>query len=220
MRKLFIGLISENGYVHFVIIVMIYFAISYITNECIVTDSFMYNSLYGQIPDKYIEESINFQKKWEWIWYILQPVILLIKWTFITSFIAIGSVFMGYQISLKTFYKIVMSCEWLFIFFGIINFVILFLSNVTSMQGIEELNFVNRLSIGYFFRDINKLEWLSKPLYTLNIVNLIYILLIAFAIGVVSSQKYYRNLLLVIRCYIPVLITWVILLTYITITYA
>ena len=168
MKKAFSLLISENGYLHFAMIVSFYLFIALVTNEFIMTEAFMFNSLLGQIPEQYIGDFIDFQKKWEWVSYLIFPVILLLKWTFIAAFIGMGSVFMGYNLSFRLIFKGIMSCEWLFVLHGLVNLAILLFSDTNSLTDIERLNFVGKLSIGYLIDSQKSVLWLSKALTALN----------------------------------------------------
>lgn len=219
MKKAFSLLISENGYLHFAMIVSFYLFIALVTNEFIMTEAFMFNSLLGQIPEQYIGDFIDFQKKWEWVSYLIFPVILLLKWTFIAAFIGMGSVFMGYNLSFRLIFKGIMSCEWLFVLHGLVNLAILLFSDTNSLTDIERLNFVGKLSIGYLIDSQKSVLWLSKALTALNIVQFIYIFLISCAMWVISNTPYTRNLFLVLRSYIPALFVWIILLIYINVSY-
>jgi len=220
MKKIFNLLLSENGYIHFAAIALFYMLINYITNEFVLTESVMYNSFYGQIPEQFIEQTIEFQKKWTWVAYVIHPLILLLKWSFITAFVAMGSVFMGYSIGFRQTFKSIMSCEWLFILFGIVNLMVLLLSDVNSIVDVEQLNVVNTLSVGYLFKTYLDIEGIAKPLYSLNLLQVFYILLMPFSIGVISNKNYLYDLSLVLRTYAPALFIWIILITYITVSYA
>jgi hypothetical protein len=209
----------ENGYLHFAIIVSFYLFIAFVTNEFIMTEAFMFNSLFGQIPEQYIGDYIDFQKKWEWVSYLIFPVILLLKWTFIAAFIAMGAVFMGYNLSFRLIFKGIMSCEWLFVLHGIVNLTILLFSDTNSLADIERLNFVGKLSIGYLIDSQKNIVWLSQSLTALNIVQFIYVFLVSYAMWVISNTAFKTNLFLVIRSYIPALFIWIVLLIYISVSY-
>lgn len=220
MKRLFIQLQSENGYTHFLAILLFYFFIHYVTNEFIITESFLYKTLFGQVPEQYIHNFIDWQKKWLWLSYVIFPLILLLKWIFITAFIAMVSLFMDYKLGFKQVFKAIMGCEWLFILVSLINLFVLLFSDVNTMVDLERLNIIGKLSVGYWIADIKNLEWLAKPFEVLNLIQFIYILLLAYAIGFYSYKAFSRNLILIFRSYIPLLLIWVLLITYITVSYA
>ncbi|HNV80845.1 MAG TPA: hypothetical protein PKH45_03255 [Tenuifilaceae bacterium] len=219
MKRVFNFLLDENVYILFASIVLSFFLIGYITSNYVLTDGVMYNILYGHVPDPLIDQTIAFHKKWAWVAYLANPLILLLKWVFITAFIGMVSVFMGYSLSFRQIFKSVMSCEWLFVLFASINLIVLLFSEITSMADMEHLNVINKFSAGHLLGTFCNAKWLSKPFYSLNIIQLLYILLLPVPLSVVSNKDYPKNLVLAVRSYVPALLLWIVLLTYITVSY-
>lgn len=180
----------------------------------------MYNSLYGQLPEQYIDRAIAFQRKWAWFSYGLLPIILSFKWLFISAFIATGTVFMGINVRFKKILKTTMVCEWLFVAAGVVNFIVLLFSNAQSLEDIQRFNLVSMLSIGHLLQGVAGFEWLVTPLQTLNILQLIFIFVLAIGVSVVSNEKYEKSLTLVSKSYGAALIIWLILIAYISVSYA
>lgn len=220
MKRIFESFFNERSYLLFLTIITIYWLINYVTNEYVLTDSLMYDSLYGQIPEKYIDRAIAFQRKWAWVSYALLPVILALKWLFVSAFIATGTVFMNFNIRFKQIFKTIMACEWIFITAGVVNFIVLLFSNAQNLQEIQHFNFISILSIGHFIQGIVGLEWLVSPLQSLNILQLIFVFALALGVSVVSNEKYGKSLTLVSKSYGAALIIWIVLIAYISVSYA
>ena len=220
MKKFLESLLNEKSYLLFLAIIFIYWLLSYVTNEYIITDSLMYNSLYGQLPEQYIERVTAFQHKWAWISYSILPVILTLKWLFVSAFISTGSIFMGFNIRFKQVFKTTMACEWLFITVGVVNFIILLFSNAQNLIEIQSFNLASILSIGHLIQGIVGLEWLVAPLQSLNVLQLIFVFALALGISIVSNEKFGKSLTLVSKSYGSALFIWIVLIAYISVSYA
>lgn len=220
MKRFFELLLNEKGYLLFLSVITICLLLNYVTNEFVLTDSFMYNSLYGQLPEHYIDSAIAFHRKWVWVSYAILPVILVLKWLFISAFIATGSVFMGFDVRFKQILKTTIVCEWLFVTVSVINFIVLLFSNVQSIGEVQGFNLVSTLSIGHLIKGVEGFEWLVAPLQSLNVFQLIFVIALSLGISVISNEKFGKSLSLVARSYGAALCIWLILITYISVSYA
>lgn len=220
MKRFLESLLNERSYLLFLTIITIYWLINYVTNEYVLTDSLIYNSLYEQLPEQYVDEAIAFQRKWAWVTYALLPVILVFKWLFVSAFIATGTVFMNFNIRFKQIFKTTMACEWIFITAGVVNFIVLLFSNIQNLEEMQRFNVVSILSIGHFIQGVAGLEWLVAPLQSLNVLQLIFVFALALGVSVVSNEKYEKSLTLVSKSYGAALIIWLVLIAYISVSYA
>ena len=218
--KRFINLFyEENGYMIFLAIVLVYWLISFITNEILITDSILFNSLYGQIPENYIDDLIAWQKKWSWVSYLLYPVVLIIKWLVITSFISAGSVFKGLRNDFKSIFKIVMICEWLIVIIAFTNLIILFFTNIQSIEDIQRYNISFRMSLGTLFIDNELLSWLVMPLSILSFFQIVYVLLLSAGMSVITDDIFKKHLSWVSISYGSAIFIWIVFITYLNVTY-
>jgi len=204
----------------FLTIIAYYWLITYVTKEFVLTDSLMYNSLYGLLPEQYIDRAIAFHRKWAWVSYALLPVILTFKWLFVSAFIATGIVIMGYNVSFKKIFKTTMACEGLFVTVGIANFIVLLFSNAQNLEEMQRFNLVSMLSIGYLIQGIEGLEWLVAPLQSLNVLQIIFVFALSLGISVVLNEKFGKSLTLVSKSYGAALFIWIVLMAYISVSYA
>ena len=220
MKRFFESLLNERSYLLFLSIITIYWLINYVTNEYVLTDSLMYDSLYGQLPEQYIDRAIAFQRKWAWVSYALFPVILVLKWLFVSAFIATGTGFMNFNIRFKQIFKTTMACEWIFITAGVVNFIVLLFSNVQNLEEMQRFNVISILSIGHFIQGLVGLEWLVAPLQSLNVLQLIFVFALALGVSVVSNEKFGKSITLVAKSYGAALVIWIVLIAYISVSYA
>jgi hypothetical protein len=147
----------------------------------------------------------------------LIPVILLIKFSFISFVIYIGVVFYNDQkkVSLGSVFKIVMASDIVFVLVGIVKFIWFYL--FAGNYDLNDMQFFYPLSLINFF---NRLE-ISKiwvyPMQTVNLFHLIYILSISWGLNKVSLIEKSDSDKIVIYSYIPAVILWVVLIMFLTI---
>jgi hypothetical protein len=91
-----------------ILISLFYVAISWIANNIIITETFYFVSLENIMSIKRIEELIDFNKKNEWLTYILLPVINTIKYSFAAMTIFIGMKLFELEVSFKNCFKIIL----------------------------------------------------------------------------------------------------------------
>jgi hypothetical protein len=219
MKRLFKSFYEENGYMIFLAIILVYWTIMFITNEILINETILFNSLYGQIPENYIDDIIAWQNKWRWVSYAILPVILLVKWLFVSAFISAGSVFVGLKLGFKNIYKVIMVCEWLLIFVSIANLLLLFFIDIQRIEDMERYNLVSKFSVGAIINNINTVSWLVSPLNTLNLFQLVYFLLIITGMAVLTNDVFKKHIAWVFASYGFAIFVWIVLLTYLNVTY-
>lgn len=220
MKRFFESLLNEKNYLLFLTIITMYWLINYVTNEFVLTEHLMYNSFYGQLPEQYIDRSIAFHRKWAWVSYAILPVILTLKWLFVSAFIATGSVFMGFNVRFKQIFKTTMACELLLVTVNAVNFIVLLFSNAQSLEEMQRFSLIDLLSVGHLIQGIEGLESLVAPLQSLNILQLIFVFALALGVSVVSNEKFGKSFILVSKSYGAALIIWIVLIAYISMSYA
>lgn len=179
----------------------------------------MYNSLLSVMPEDYIEKVISLQHKWAWVGYIISPIILLIKFIFICAFITTGAIFCGYDIGFRKIFKVVLLSECLFILVGIGNTLMLLFSNVNSIEEVQRLNLTSICSVGFLIKD-SAPSWLISPMNTLNLFELLYFMLLVVGVRIAAEERASKSSLWVITSYGSYLFIWIIVLTYLSVTYA
>lgn len=191
----------------------------FINSTFILTDDLMYNSLLSVMPEDYIEKVISLQHKWAWVGYIISPIILLIKFIFICAFITTGAIFCGYDIGFRKIFKVVLLSECLFILVGIGNTLMLLFSNVNSIEEVQRLNLTSICSVGFLIKD-SAPSWLISPMNTLNLFELLYFMLLVVGVRIAAEERASKSSLWVITSYGSYLFIWIIVLTYLSVTYA
>lgn len=220
MKRFFESILEINGYMLLLGIIASYSLITYLTYELIITDDIIYNFFSGQLPEAYMGRVIEMQKKWNWVNYVLSPIVLLIKWLFISAFLSAGALLSNVRIGFGRIYKMTMWGELIFIAVAGINLIVLYFSNITSLDQIHEMTITNQMSAGILIKLYEGPEWLSLPFYALNIPEILFTLFIVVGFGVLIGETIKEHTKWVISSYWSYLSLWIILLIYLNVTYA
>ena len=102
---------------YFFLLLLVFF-LGFISKELLNTEELVINSLAEQLTTKQIEKTLDFQQKWEWIAYLLLPLLLIIKVSIIALILDVGCFLFGEEIKYKKLFNIVTKAE--FVFLGVI----------------------------------------------------------------------------------------------------
>lgn len=192
-------LINFDKRLFYAMLVMIYLLIRYMTNDIILRS----------IPDyeKLIQDgSLTFFYIFNALHYLWTPFELLWKITLTSFFIWIGSFILGYKLSFRTIWKLVLVADFVFIFPEFIKLLIFATpSDSVTAQAIKDsyplslLNIMDTTAIPrrYFY-----------PLKTLNIFEIIYYSILTAGVHIYSKRSLYTSAVIVLFGYLIPLAIW------------
>ena len=162
-------------------------------------------------------ELFSKMKSFAWISYIITLVLMLIKFSAISVLLYIG-VFLcdlHKEITLKQIFKVVIISELVFISASIVKLIwfIFFAGNYT----LDDMSFFYPLSLINLFNRAEVATYWIYPLQTVNIFQLLYILILALGLSRVSSLKKKDADRVVLGTYIPAIAVWIALIMFISI---
>jgi len=196
----------RKSYLLFLIILII------ILNFCFKTilgfDELVINSLAEQLTTKQIEKALNFQQKWEWIAYLLLPLLLIIKVSIIALILDVGCFFFGKEIKYKKLFNIVTKAE--FVFLGIIILKTIWFYVFQQDYTLEDLQYFYPLSalniVGY-----EGLEtWFIYPFQVINLFEFAYWFILASLISKELKTTTSKGFSIVASSYGVALVIWVV----------
>lgn len=97
----------------FFAISIIYLLVAYYYHEFILTDNFINSTLGYNMTGKYIKDSIDFVRKWQWVSYLFIPFVLLLRISFAWICLKAGS-FISEKFTEAAFWKICIQAEIVF----------------------------------------------------------------------------------------------------------
>ena len=182
----------------FLFISLLYVLFSVLLNEFIIKDNLYYQTLGEQLARERIEEFLEFKHKWDWIAYLIIPVILFFKFLFVALCLETGSILQGYKTSFKQMFHIAMFAELVFLFAQILKTIVIAL---TKIKDLNELQYIASFSLLNIIDNKNIDPWYIYPLYTINIFEIIYWLFLAFILKTLLQKEYTRMIKFVLSTY-------------------
>jgi hypothetical protein len=202
---LFLGIVSANLF-------LIWLSRTILINEIV-----FYNTYSEQLS--YDRSLVLFEdiKKLEWLSYVLNPIVLLVKFSLISFIVYVGIFLSNVQtkISLGSIFKIVIASEVIYVAVGFIKFFWFYL--FAGNYDLNDLGFFYPLSLINFFtkEEVSRI-WIL-PMQTINLFHLFYIISISFGLSHVCSINKTDSDKIVLLSYIPALFLWTVLIMFLTI---
>jgi hypothetical protein len=205
--------LAYNKTLLFVLLVLINISIFIANNKYVVTDKLYYNSLIEQLSMERIDSIIHENRKWQYLTVLFIPLVLLIKIGFTAFCLYVGLSFAGLQNSFAELFNISMKAELVFIVASILKFLINILTH--RVEVFDDLNNYP-LSLISITGTKGIYPWLTYPLQTLNLFELIYWLALAKGLEVTFSRGYSSSLVLVLSSYVIGLVIWILFVMLLT----
>lgn len=179
----------------------------------------IYSNVSEQLTPEQFNNYIDIQNQWQWIGYIIMPLLMIIKTVLITSTVYIGIIFFyNNTISFKQLWNIIVNSEIIFLVLPICKIIwfFFFQTNYT----LEDIQYFYPLSALNIFDYKVLAPWLIYPLQTLNVFELAYIIILSYQIGAVTKTNADRGLKIVGSSYIPALLLWVTIVMFFTLNFS
>lgn len=206
-----------KGFHIFIGIVLANLLLMLLSKTLLINEVVFYNAYSEQLTYDRSLKLFEDLKRLSWVSYALTPIILLIKFSFVSFVVYIGIVFLNVQskISLSSVFRIVIASEIIFVFAGVIKFLWFYL--FAGNYDLNDLSFFYPMSLINLFNrgDLARI-WIF-PMQTINLFNLFYIILISFGLNKVCFIKKHDSDKIVLLSYIPALVFWIVLIMFLTI---
>lgn len=215
----------SNSFKIYLIFSFCYIILVFFQQKILNVDELVINYLSQSITEAQLIDILEIKKKWEWISYIIIPLILLIKTTIISSVLYTGSFFYSKsKVTFKQLLNAVIKAEFVFLLVGIAKIIwfYFFQTNYT----LEDLQYFYPLSalniVGY-----KGLEaWFIYPLQVLNLFELAYWLLLSYFVGKLAFTEKDKGkpmdlgFKIVASSYGSALLLWVVVVMFFTLNYS
>lgn len=189
-------------------------AITYLVQSFLITDSVLYNSYAAQLSNERILEILNEQSKWQWLTYMIAPLLCFIKFFLVGCCLMIGSIFFDIKIKFGEAFKIALLADVIFIIPLLIK--VFWFLVIQKDYVLQDIQMFSPLSIINIF-EVKTLGVLwFYPLQTINVFELLYIFSLGFWVYQFGAKNYEKGLNMVLGSYVPALFIWVILVMFVT----
>jgi len=206
-------LYSRNGWILFGVFVVIYSFLAFLSVQYIFTEELYYRSLSDQLTQQNIENLLGITSQYWWIDYLLTPVLLTFKVSYTTICISIGIILSNIEFKFKTIFKVALLAEVVFVIGQILHIV-----NLSFHSGTLTLETVSNyypLSVLSYFGAENVVQWLQYPLQTLNLFEVVYMVVIGWLLSKQWKEDFMESLAVVVPSYATGLLLWLVFVTFI-----
>lgn len=179
-----------------------------LTQEFLNVEQLFTEALYEQFSSDQVNRILSFNRKWEWITYLLLPVILILKIALIAKILDAGIFFIDRELPYGKLFSLVLRAEFIFLGIPIAKFLWFYFIQTDfelfDLQTFYPMSLLN-------FADIDKLEqWFIYPLQILNLFEIIYWLVLAYGIKKMLKIRYYQAFNSVMLSYGVCLFIWIV----------
>jgi hypothetical protein len=206
---------TSNKYLLFVFLCLTLFLINYLSANLILNDEIYFSYFAEQLSYNQIQSYLDKQLKYQWISYLVIPLIYLIKFVIVSLILLTGAIFYNIEISFKKLFQIALIAEFLFVIPSLIKlFWFLFIQtdfdliDLQTFYPLSLLNLIDAESIP---------QWSLYPLQLLNVFEVFYWFILAYGLTLATQEKWQKMLGLVASSYGVGLFVWVVFITFITI---
>jgi hypothetical protein len=200
-----------------ILISLFYVAISMIANNIIITETFYFVSLENIMSIKRIEELIDFNKKNEWLTYILLPVINTIKYSFAAMTIFIGMKLFELEVSFKNCFKIILFAEIIPLISSITKTLYFY---IYPPNNFEVLQNFNPLGVSSYLKNDTIPKYFLYPIQQLNLFEVGYWLLLAYGIKSLGNVDFKKALKITSLSYGVGLLIWCIFIVFLQLQFS
>ena len=172
----------------------------------------LYNNLSEQLTLKQIEDYFETQARWRWLQYVLPPVVLYLKTTFMAWILAMGGFFYGVSLSHKKYWEIVLHAEFVFVLVAV--FKILWFTFIQTDFSLEDLQQFMPLSLQSILDTSAIPLWALYPLQLLNAFEVLYWIILILLLNQATKTK--KGFGVVLASYGPALFVWMIFIMFLT----
>jgi hypothetical protein len=201
----------------FLMITVCYFIIFWLSKNVLINEVVFYNSYSEQLTYERSMRLFDEINRLSWINYVFLPLLLLLKFTFISIVLYTGVFFcdLHRKISFGIIFRIVIASEIVFVIAGFIKFLWFYL--FAGNYDINEINFFYPLSLINLFHvsEVNKF-WIF-PLQSVNVFQVLYILFLSYGLNKAGQIERSESEKVVIYSYMPALVFWIVLIMFISI---
>ncbi|WP_299520037.1 hypothetical protein [Winogradskyella sp.] len=198
-----------NKLIVFLTLVIFQICLTFLSKELLDTDYIVVNSLSEKLSVEQIKEFIDFREKWQWLGYIVLPLLLLIKISILSATLDIGCFFFNKEIKYKKLFNIVVKAE--FIFLLVVVFKTIWFYFFQTDYNLEDLQYFYPLSALNIIGYEGLQPWFIYPFQVLNLFELAYWVILAYLIGKeINDTKSTKGLQIVASSYGVSLLIWVV----------
>jgi len=191
-------LLKINNWNYYFVLCGVYVLFTFAINYFLLTDSLYYSNLSEQYTSQQIQKILDIKNSWSYIGYFFIPIIIIIRVLYSSFCLFLGDLFQETHWGFKKLFNISLKADVAFCFSIICNFYYYAFSG--NYQKIEDLS-VNYFSLLSTTGKENIPTWLVFAFNSMNIFELIYIVLLILFIRSTFKISYLKSSVFVLLTY-------------------
>ena len=182
-----------------IFIIGLYLVVSVISNHFFLTETYFSQWYEGILSQKQVHDVLAFAKKWEWGIFLINILLIFIKISCVSVCLYLGLFFFSnHKNAFNIVFNVALKAEFVFVAYSFVR--LLWYILVHKPESFEELQ-VMPLSLMHFFDPITIEPWLIFPLNTLNIFEILYVLMLSALMAKAIQVKFRKAFDLVFVSY-------------------
>lgn len=198
---------KHNRFLLFGLLVFLSLLLGILFQYVFEVEKLLITSLSEQLTAHQIEKLLDFRDKWQWVNYIVLPVLLLLKISVIALLLDIGCFFFNKKLPYKQLFGMVLRAEFIFLLVPVCKLVWFYFFQKDFT--LEDLQFFYPLSalslIGYKGLEL----WFVYPFQVLNLFEALYWWFLAHQLDKAFNDKAEKGINIVASGYGVGLLLWV-----------
>ena len=208
--------LTRSGWTGFALAVAAGLVNIWIVQEYVLTEAVYYNTLGERMAAERIGEMLSAQDRWQWVSYVLVPVLLLMQGFLVSLCILAGAVALYWKLPFRRLFGRVMQVLGITAVLRLIPTAVLLFKDVRVLEDALYSDWYSLL--GVLGRDTVP-EWLHAPLLGLNLFHLIFVLLLTLAVWLLrqdstTTWRWGRTLRFVLATYGSGILLWWLVLVF------
>ncbi|TAE31991.1 MAG: hypothetical protein EAZ91_05930 [Cytophagales bacterium] len=187
-----------------------------LANWLLVSDTLYFNAYAEQLSYEQIQGLLQQGERYQWIGYVLVPVVYLLKLTLVGSCLSLCLYLWRGQFQFGACFRVAAVAETVF-WLSALGKVLWFLL-VQTDYNLQDLQYFFPLSALNLFDHQTLDPWLVYPLQLLNVFEMLYWLMLAYGLVSVAGVSFERGIGMVASSYGAGLLLWVVLVMFLTVS--
>ncbi len=199
---------KNNNISHLLLLASLQLVLGYFSSDLLQTKELYTATLSESLTHEQIQKILNVQSKWEWVGYLVVPILLFLKLSIIAAILDIGVFFYNKEIKYSKLFSIVVKAEYIFLLVIVIKtaWLYFFVKDFTFQEVQNFYPFSMLHLVGTAGID----SWYFYPLQALNLFELAYWVVLAYLLGKALPVKVEKAFEIVLSSYGVGFFIWVI----------
>ncbi|QXP63262.1 hypothetical protein [Polaribacter sp. HaHaR_3_91] len=200
----------------FLILVILTIILTLISNKFLNFQELTYSFYAEQLSQKQIEKLLKNQQNWNWVIYLIIPLLIFLRANLVAFCLSIGIFFYDLENKVKfnQLLKITLIGEYIILSVGYFKFIFFyFIVRKFTLQEFQQfypLSYTNLLSL-------EKIEpWLVYPLQTINLFEIGYFFVLVYGLHKLLKNKFLKSFEIVAVSYGTGLLIWIVAIMFLT----